>query len=44
MKKETKKQQQERFEEIKGYTIEVLRKFQMSEDLLDDLIKINLGL
>jgi hypothetical protein len=41
MNEETK---QEKFEEIKGYTIKVLHKFKMDEDLLDDLIKINLGL
>jgi hypothetical protein len=36
MKEVTKQQQQEKFEEIKGYTIDVLRKFKMSEDLLDE--------
>lgn len=43
MKEETKQEQQEKFEEIKSYTINVLRKFKMDENLLDELIKININ-
>mgnify|MGYP001248104116 CR=1 FL=1 len=39
----TQETKQEKFEEIKSYTVKVLKKFKMDEDLLDDLIKINLG-
>ena len=35
---------QEKFEETKGYTSKVLEKFKMPENLLDDLIKINIGI
>jgi hypothetical protein len=38
------KTKQEKFEETKGYTSKVLEKFKMPKNLLDDLIKINIGI